>query len=84
MVDRYAWNYTKQMGRYEDRQGDLDFIAKYSQARGIGHFLLVTERPFSKLFSQKNLELKSVFRFDRYFIANSYKLNCILKVVYAL
>ena len=37
VVDRYAWNYTKQMGRYEDRQGDLDFIAKYSQA-GIGNF----------------------------------------------
>ena len=34
VVDRYAWNYTKQLGRYEDRQGDLDFIAKYSQANG--------------------------------------------------
>ena len=34
VVDRYAWNYTKQLGRYEDRHGDLDFIAKYSQANG--------------------------------------------------
>ena len=34
LIDRCLWIHTKTIGQYEDRQGDLDFISKYSQANG--------------------------------------------------
>ena len=34
LIDRCMWIHTKAIGQYEDQQGDLDFISKYSQANG--------------------------------------------------